>query len=93
MQYEWDESKRTKNLKEHGVDFYSVHEFGWDSSVTIVDNRREYDEIRFVTFGFVKNRLHVLVHTERQNAMRIISLRRANKRETEDYEKEKNDPR
>ena len=93
MRYEWDENKRTKSVKEHGVDFYSVHEFDWDNAITRVDNRFAYDETRLVSLGFIKNRLHSLVYTERPPKTRIISLRRANKRETMYYEKEKNDPR
>ena len=93
MRYEWDENKRIKNLKEHGVDFYSVYEFDLNSAFKIPDTRFDYNEERFIAFGYRKNRLHVLVYTERQNSIRVISFRKANKREVRDYEKEKNDSR
>jgi len=89
MIYEWDENKRLQNIKQHGVDFYSVYEFEWNTTITRTDNRFEYDEIRFISFGFIKNRLHILVYTERPPMTRVISLRRANKREIDYYEKEK----
>jgi len=64
-----------------------------DTAIKIADTRFDYNEQRIITFGHIRNRLYVLVYTERQNSTRIISLRKANKRETKDYEKEKNDPR
>ncbi len=88
MKYDWDENKRIKNLQQHGVDFYSVYEFDWNSSITIEDNRIEYHETRYISFGFIGNRLHVLVHTSRKSTIRVISFRKANAREINDYEKE-----
>ena len=88
MQYEWDEKKRAANLARHNVDFSMATDFEWDAALETVDNRYNYGEERWVTLGYIGKRLHVLVYTLRAETIRIISLRRANKREKEYYEKQ-----
>jgi len=87
MHYEWDDNKRKQNLKQHGVDFYSAYEFDWETAITAADDRIQHNEKRLISLGLIKNRLHVLVFTYRRNSVRIISLRKANKREIKKYEK------
>ena len=88
MQYDWDENKREANLIKHGIDFDSVCDFEWATAFTEADERDQYGERRFVSFGYIRIRLHVLVFTYRKNSTRVISLRKANKREMAYYEKE-----
>ncbi len=86
MQYEWDENKRIANIARNKVDFVSAVDFQWDTALETVDDRFDYGEERWVVLGFIGNRLHVMVCTFRHQNIRIISLRKANKRERIYYE-------
>ena len=80
----WDESKRRRNIKLHGLDFEGADAI-WDNfTVTREDIREDYGEKRLVTFGLLKGEAVVLVHTDR-NDIHIISLRRAEKYEARYY--------
>ncbi len=81
MEFEWDDAKNLANQAKHGVAFEAVAGFDWDSARVVEDNRRDYRENRRVAFGEIAGRLHVVVYTQRDTTMRIISLRKANKRE------------
>ncbi len=85
MRYEWDENKRAANVARHDVDFVAAKDFAWDTAVETIDDRFDYDEERWVALGFIHERLHVLVYTHRTGFIRIISLRRANRRERDFY--------
>ena len=87
MHYEWDEKKRLANLVRHKVDFKDVVDFQWDTAMETIDDRFDYGEERWVTVGFIKNKLHIMAYTFRAQAIRIISLRKANKKEMKYYEK------
>lgn len=86
MRYEWDEGKRAANLARHGVDFIAAEDFEWDTAVETLDDRFDYGEERWVALGMIRKRLHVLVYTYRVEMIRIISLRKANRRERDYYE-------
>lgn len=86
MRYEWDEGKRAANLAKHGIDFADAARFDWSTAMETVDNRLEYGEKRWVALGRIDRRLHVLIYTERNDNIRLISLRKANNREREFYE-------
>ena len=88
MQYEWDENKRIANLEFHKIDFTDADDFEWDTAIETIDDRYDYGEVRWVTIGFINKKLHVMVYTIRGNKIRIISLRKANRRESNYYEKE-----
>src|SRR5258707_392402 len=90
--YVWGEAKYASNLKKHGVDFAMVEHFDLDDAVVFRDDRREYGEERFGAFGLITGRLHVLVFTRRAGLYRVISLRKANARETASYAKSKEEP-
>lgn len=81
MKFEWDEQKRLINLQRHGFDFYGIEAVFDGDKYTILDNRYDYDEIRFVTFGFLQNRVVAVVHTDTNEITRIISVRKATKNE------------
>jgi uncharacterized protein len=81
----WNESKRQRNIKLHGMDFVGVDAI-WDSfTVTREDIRENYGEKRMVTFGILNGITVVLVHTERKNDIHVISLRKAEKYEARYY--------
>jgi len=86
MQYEWDENKRIANVARHKVDFASAVDFQWDTALETIDDRFDYGEERWVALGFIGNKLHIMVYTFRYQNIRIISLRKANKRERIYYE-------
>jgi uncharacterized DUF497 family protein len=90
MQFDWDDTKRRQNLAKHGVDFEDIKDFDWATALEIFDDRKDYNELRIRSMGHIQNRLHVCVYTERSDCYRIISLRKANKREERIYEKIKN---
>jgi uncharacterized DUF497 family protein len=83
--YEWDEAKRNENIAKHGVDFDMIWRFDWSLSVTAPDRRRPYGEERLLSFAPIDGRLHAAVHTLRGEIHRIISLRKANRREQAEY--------
>lgn len=86
MAYEWDEAKRLANLKKHGVDFADALEFAWETADVTIDDRFDYGEERLVAFGYYRGRVHVIVYTERDGTKRIISFRKATRREAQPYE-------
>jgi uncharacterized DUF497 family protein len=83
---EWDDAKRAQTLRERGLDFADVVRFDWDTAMISVDMRTDYGEVRKVAFGMLEDRLTVLTYTLRDTKIRIISLRRANKREQNVYQ-------
>lgn len=84
MDYEWDENKRIKNATIHSVDFEIIRKFDWASSISIPDER--FREKRYLALGLIFRRLYALAYTVRNNKIRVISLRKANKREVRKYE-------
>jgi uncharacterized DUF497 family protein len=85
MEYEWDEAKRFANLRKHGIDFIDIPTVFDGDIVTVEDDRYNYGEQRFVTFGLLQGRVIAVVHTEREDCIRIISARKATKYEQRTY--------
>ena len=85
MHFEWDENKRVVNIQKHGVDFADVPSIFEHEIVTVIDDRFEYGETRYQTLGLLKSRVIMIVHTESETVIRIISARKANKREEKSY--------
>ena len=81
--YEWDELKRVTNLAKHSVDFSSMDAFEWESAIQRLDD--SCPEPRFVAVGYIDDRLHVVVFTERGDRIRLVSLRRATASERRRY--------
>lgn len=88
MHFEWDPAKAARNSSKHGVSFDEASTvFGDPLAGTIVDPRHSGDEPRFVTIGLsMGRRLIIVAHTERGDRIRIISARRATRRERKTYE-------
>jgi uncharacterized DUF497 family protein len=88
MRCEWDPAKAASNLRKHGVSFEeAATALADDHSVTGADPEHSVGESRFVTFGLSSaGRLLVVSHTEDGDVLRIISARRATKRERRIYE-------
>ena len=90
MQFEWNPIKAAENLKRHSVSFDEASSvFGDALAITIDDPDHSIDENRFITMGYSnRQRLLVVVHTEREGKIRIISAREVTPRERKQYESE-----
>jgi uncharacterized DUF497 family protein len=85
VRVEWDEAKRMANVRRHGIDFVGVQELFEGYTVTVEDDRFDYGEPRFVSVGLLEGRVVVVVHTENDETLRIISARKATKNEEQSY--------
>jgi hypothetical protein len=87
-EFEWDSRKEAENIRERGIDFI-VGSLIWDSPVyERVDARQDYGEIRLVGFGDVEGDVLAVVYTWRGIKRRIISVRKADRRERRLYREE-----
>jgi uncharacterized DUF497 family protein len=85
MILEWDEAKRLSNLRKHGIDFRNAAEVLAGFTYTVADDRRAISEQRYCSLGLLGAFVVVVIHAERGDAIRVISMRRARKHETEIY--------
>ena len=76
MKIEYDPAKRAKTLRERGLDFEDAREVFAGKQFTFEDTRRDYGEHRFITAGWLRENTVMLVWTPREDALRIISMRR-----------------
>ena len=90
MQFEWDPEKARLNRRKHKVSFEEAVTVFYDPlSATFDDTEHSVGEQRLITVGFsAQSRLLVVSHTERGDALRIISARRATAHERKKHEKE-----
>lgn len=88
MKFEWNSEKALSNIQKHGVTFEEASTvFADPLSVTIQDPLHSLEEERSVTIGYsYRNRLLVIVHTDRENRIRIISARKATGKERQRHE-------
>lgn len=88
LKFEWDEAKTVSNVAKHGVAFEeAATAFGDPLSRTIADPEHSDEEDRYVLVGMTTlNRLVVVVHTEAEDTIRVISARLATPGERRDYE-------
>ena len=94
MQFEWDPQKAKGNLRKHRMSFDEAVTVFYDPlSATLDDPDHSVGEKRFLTVGYsARGRLLVVSHTERGNAVRIISARLATPRERKRHETEERNP-
>jgi uncharacterized DUF497 family protein len=85
IRYSFDPGKAASNKAVHGVDFADARDFDWQTALVAEDDRMDYGERRFVALGLIGPRVHVMVFTYRGATVRIISLRKANRREVKRY--------
>ena len=88
IKFEWDPGKARRNLRRHGIDFNEASTVFADTlSITIPDPDHSEDEERYVTMGLSnRQRLPVVVHTEEEEMIRLISARTADRFERRKYE-------
>ena len=82
MRFTWDEAKRRRNVKDHGLDFVDAEEVFLGLTFTYEDDRFRYEEQRFVTLGLFQGIPVSIVHTETKDRIHVISFRKATKHET-----------
>jgi hypothetical protein len=85
MEIEYDAAKSRRNAKRRGLHFGDAMELLSGPHVSRPDTRRNYGEQRIIAYGLIRGRMHVCVYTLRREAYRIISLRKANRREVDAY--------
>ena len=89
MIVEFDQVKNQRNICDRGLSFDLAQDVDLTKALIAVDDRHEYGETRFVALCHLDKRLHVLCFTETLNGIRVVSFRKANKREVARYDKEK----
>jgi uncharacterized protein len=85
MRIEFDPSKDATNQQKHGVSLALAAELDWDAALVWVDARFEYDEIRMIALAPKTGILYYVAFVDHRKVRRIISLRRANRREVKHY--------
>lgn len=88
MEFEWDENKRRSNIEKHGIDFVAAAAVFKDKDrIAAEDDRKDYGEVRIQVIGEAKPGVLFVVYTERDsgNTARLISARKANRKERATY--------
>jgi uncharacterized DUF497 family protein len=88
MTLEWSEAKNRSNIRKHGFDFADAEEMFRGMLIVDPDTREDYGERRWTGVGCIRDRIVHVVFTEPgPETIRVISLRKASRRESEQYEK------
>ena len=82
-----DSRKERRNIAERGLSLDLAEQLDWATALIWEDKRNDYGERRYCVLGLIEDRLHSVVFTPRNGKPRVISLRKANKREVNRYEK------
>jgi uncharacterized DUF497 family protein len=77
MRFTWHEPKRRRNLRKHEADFVNAERVFRGPTFTFEDNREDYGEQRWVTLGLLGEKVMVIVHTETEDEIHIMSMRKA----------------
>ena len=86
MRFEWDELKNQINIRKHGIDFQDAVDVFDHPVLTAIDQREDYGEERWIALGWMAAIVGVVVYVERNaDVIRIISARKATKREVKRY--------
>ncbi len=78
-------SKDAQNRRVHGISLRRAENFDMTTALIEQDDREDYGEVRYNAIGFLDARLYNLTFTLRAKAVRVISLRKATKKELADY--------
>jgi len=84
-EFEYDPNKSASNKEKHGIDFEEAQEIWKDPDRRIKFNREEDSEVRYSATGDAKGRIYKAIYTDREERVRLISVRRANRNERLDY--------
>ena len=90
MEFEWDDAKSNACFADRGFDFaYVVRAFLDEYRIVGLDHRWDYGEERYRLLGAIEGRAFLVIYTIRGSRIRIISARKANRREVQEYERNK----
>lgn len=87
MKIEFDPKKSARNEKERSLPFALASDLEWDTAHIEEDTRKPYPELRLVAYAYLRRRMHVCCFTPIAGGIRVISFRKANKREEKLYAK------
>jgi len=85
VRFEFDPNKDQLNLHKHGVSLSLARELDWDAALLRIDDRRDYRETRILALAPRTSILYYVAFVDRSDVRRVISLRRANRREVRRY--------
>ena len=85
MEITYDTNKNAINIAKHGVPLGDARLLEWNLLLVEQDRRHNYGEIRMLGFAPIGARVYCIVYTDRGSTRRIISLRKANRREVKCY--------
>ena len=86
MEFEWDEEKAELNERKHGVPFrFATRVFLDENRIEWADSRRPHGEPRWITIGLIDGTEITVAYTVRGSTIRLISARKAERHEREDY--------
>jgi uncharacterized DUF497 family protein len=85
MRIEFDLAKDTSNQEKHGLSLALAAELDWDAALVWVDERHDYGELRMIALAPETGILYYVAFVDRGEVRRIISLRKANRREVKHY--------
>lgn len=86
--FEWDEKKNFLNIEKHGIDFHQAKSIFFGKTISREVIKSNINEKRFITFGKLENVILIaVIHTDREGNIRIISARKASRKERGIYEK------
>ncbi|MEF8726653.1 MAG: BrnT family toxin [Accumulibacter sp.] len=85
MRIEFDSAKDVSNQSKHGVSLAVTGELDWEAALVWIDERFEYGETRMIALAPKTETLYYVAFVDCGNVRRIISLRRANRREVKYY--------
>ncbi len=83
VRYTWDEEKRQRTLAARGLDFADAPFVLDGPTYTNEDDRIDYGEVRWVSIGVLRDKIVVIVYTETESEVRVISMRKATRNERE----------
>lgn len=87
MGFEWNADKDAENQAKHGISFEEVTHIFDGPILTKIDDREDYGEVREITMGLLSpDAVLVVVHTDRGDKTRLISARKANRRERQVFD-------
>lgn len=85
MRIEFDPAKDSVNLERHGVSLALAEELDWEAALVWVDERFEYDELRMIALVPKTEVLYYVAFVDNGDMLRVISMRRATRREVKHY--------
>lgn len=90
MKIEYDPKKNQRNIESRNLPFDDIIDIDWERALIWNDTRKEYPEIRFSGLGELNDRVYAFCFTPIQGGIRVISFRKANRREIKKYETARN---